>query len=306
MPATYTHYTFTEDVYKLLPLKVKNTIDRDFLNIFGKSFDMIYFSKYKIGKCAHNNNVNKYFESIILYIKDNNLWDNKQIMGYLYGSLCHYILDSTSHPFICYKAGNIKGRHALIENIIDAKMFQDYNKRKIYNVDISKKAFKKIRFSNELNKIIDKVFSDVFNVQKGSVIYKKGYRNFRFIFKHGMISRFGIKSKIYIFLDKLNIFKVCFNNYCYYIKKIDDSYLNLDHKEWCYPANKKIKYHYSFLDLYDIALLKAKDIIIELDKVFLEDQDINEILKKIGNNNYITGLSCDKKLVMKYFETNNN
>lgn len=30
---------------------------------------------------------------------------NPQVLAYLYGSLCHYVLDSTIHPFIYYYGG---------------------------------------------------------------------------------------------------------------------------------------------------------------------------------------------------------
>ena len=114
MPATYTHHIFTKDVLKVVDLDVKEKLEKkeDLFNLFGKSFDILFFSKAKLGHFAHKNHVNLYFQNILKYIKENRLEDNEEVLAYLYGSLCHYILDSTIHPYIVYKTGkfNIKNK----------------------------------------------------------------------------------------------------------------------------------------------------------------------------------------------------
>lgn len=81
------------------------------------------------------------------------------------------------------------------------------------------------------------------------------------------------------------------------------SVLNWEHKEWCYPVAKKELYHYSFYDLYDIALIRAKKLLIMIDEFLLEEErDLDVLLKEIGNLSYITGVNLRKSQAMKYFE----
>ena len=43
MSATYTHHLFTQDVYKSLDINIKEKLDLDIFNLFGKSFDALFF-----------------------------------------------------------------------------------------------------------------------------------------------------------------------------------------------------------------------------------------------------------------------
>ena len=309
MPATYTHHIFTKDVYKVLNEKTKDKLKNstDILNLFGKSFDVLYFSREKLGHFAHKNNVNLYFQNIIKYIKDNDLTNNGDVLAYLYGSICHYIMDSTFHPYVYYKAGRYyqnnketlkyKGRHTYIEYMIDAFMYKEKNDKMIYKANLSKEIFPQIEFSLELRKTIDYAYMNTFCASEVSSAILRGYRNYRFIVKHIMESRLGIKYLIYYLIDKTHIVrKWILTNYCYYIKKIDESVLNLEHKKWYYPVDKKISYHYSVLDLYDVCIEKARTLINALDEALDSDEKkLKEVVKEIGDLSYSTGKKWDKE-----------
>ena len=63
MPATNTHHIFTKDVFKVINENARNKIidSKDIFNLFGKSFDILFFSDKKLGVKAHNYNSNLYF-----------------------------------------------------------------------------------------------------------------------------------------------------------------------------------------------------------------------------------------------------
>ena len=67
MPATYTHHIFTKDVYKSLDKNIQSKLNPDLFNLFGKSFDALFFYRSKLGSYAHKNNANLYFVNIINY-----------------------------------------------------------------------------------------------------------------------------------------------------------------------------------------------------------------------------------------------
>lgn len=315
MPATNTHHLFTKDVYKVIDENVKNKINDsvDIFNLFGKSFDILFFSDMKLGSKAHNYNSNLYFENMINYIRQNDLYNNSQALTYLYGSICHYVLDSTIHPFVFYYTGRVKskvkstykyrGLHTYFEYMIDAILYKERYNKDIYKVNLTKDVFPKIKFSKELNKMIDYVYWQTFNYKKGARSINRGRKNFKLVFKYVMCSRFGLKKVIYRFIDffRFNKYDRLYY-YSYHIKKLDKKVLNLEHNKWCYPVDKNISFHYSFYDLYDISIEKARKIINALDNALeKDDRAVNKVLREIGNLSYKTGKNINKKDEMKYF-----
>ena len=315
MPATYTHHLFAKDVFKVLDEEVKNKLkdDVNIFNLFSHSFDILFFSNSKLGHKAHNYNSNLYFLNIIKYIRDNNLYNNSQALAYLYGSICHYVLDSTIHPYIFYYTGEVKlkdkntykykGLHAYYEYMIDAILYKERFNKDIYKSNISKDVFPKLKFSKSSNDMFDYVFLDTFNYKNGAKDIKKGRRVYKFMLKYAMCSRFGFKKMLLYVLDALHIFKnKKYSNCSYYIKKLDKKVLNLEHKKWCYPVDKKICYHYSFYDLYDVSIEKARKLINDLNYALDKDEKaINKVLREIGNLSYKTGKNINRKDDMKYF-----
>lgn len=315
VPATYTHHIFTKDVFKVLDNSVKEKLEnaKDIFYLFGKSFDILFFVKHDFGSYAHNHNINLYFKNIIMYIKNNNLENNGAVLAYLYGSICHYVMDSICHPFVFYKTGKYlskdkstykyKGGHSYMESMIDAFFYQKRNDKGIYKAKLAKEIFPKVYFSKELSEIIDYVYLDTFDKKNFSKVIYRGYKNYKFILKHLMCSRFGIKKVLYYFIDFSHLITINLAGNCYYIKKLDDSVLNLEHNIWYYPVDKKISYHYSFYDLYDIAIERARKLINSIDiALTLDDKELNKIIGEIGNLSYTTGVNIDKKQKMKYFQ----
>lgn len=315
MPATYTHHIFTKDVFKVLNEITQNRIKDDIntFNLFGKSFDILFFSNSHLGHKAHNYNSSLYFENMIKYIKNHNLENDSQVLAYLYGSICHYVLDSTVHPYVFYYTGRYKhkdksthkyrGLHSYFEYMIDAIIYKERNNKEIYKTNLTKEVFPKLNFTDSLKDMINFVYKETFNYDNGFADIKRGRRNYAFLMKYGMCSRFGIRKFFIKFVDFLHIFKGSkYSNCNYHITKLDTSVLNLKHKKWYYPVDKKINYHYSFYDLYDIAIEKARKIINDLDDALnKDDKNIKKVLREIGNLSYTTGKNINKKNEMKYF-----
>lgn len=313
MPATYTHHLFTKDVFKSLDKKLQNKIDVDTFNLFGKSFDALFFYKTKLGSYMHTNFANLYFANTIKYIREHNLINEKAILSYLYGSICHYVLDSTIHPFVYYYGGKYdknnkktykyRGKHDYIESMIDAILYKERNNKIMYKNRVYAEVFPKYKFSNELFNTINYVYLNTFNVNNGGKIYFKSYKHFKFCYKYFMSSRFGFKKFVLKVFDKLHLVKSLKLQYLNYrVTKFDKSVLNLEHNKWFYPVDKKINYHYSFYDLYDVALVKATKLIKLIDDALdKDDKTIKKVLKEIGNLGYGTGVNENRKVVMKYF-----
>ena len=258
--------------------------------------------------------VNKHFVTLINYINKMNYNDNVMVMSYLYGQICHFILDSTIHPFTIYMSGRYdekdkntykyNGMHEKMEYYTDIYLiYQRENimpkKYKVYN-----EIFKFDEFNDELKDTIDNVVKDVYDFDNVSTIYYKCLKDMKKFYHIFNYDRFGVKKSVYSIMDAVCGDKV--------VKKKELSfdvnpnshleYLNLDNNTWRHPCTGE-EFNYSFFDLYDMALVKTVKIINEVDKMLNDKKIDNKRIEKLfGNLDYGTGMDCDLRMEYKYFK----
>ncbi len=325
MPSIYTHNKFSKDVYNNLKEDITKTFSTHniYYEIFSQSFDNLFyyniFSLFKgkniraVGKLGHRVNVNLYFNNILNYITKNNLKDNSYLLAYLYGSVNHYILDSVMHPYIFYKTGafskknpktyKYNGLHTEMEFMIDAFLYEEKTNKSFKDYNITKNLIPKLIFPNELIKCIDEVYFKTFNVNNFGKIYNKSYLHERHIFSHVLQSKYGIKKLIYNTYDYIkpkSMRNIKYNHTN--IKYINPNIFNLKKLNWNHPCDKNVIYNYSFFELYDIAIEKSTEIIYAIHNYFQKNEDLDKLLKLIGNNSYITGLPIENNKKLRYFE----
>ena len=211
MPASVTHAYFAYDIYNNLDNNIKNRIDLSRLKMFAQSSDPFMFSfskKYKDYQYIfHSTKTKEFFINLIDYIKSNKLYNDSLICSYLIGVIAHYMLDSTTHPYIVYKTGvfdkkkpntyKYNCRHNFMEIFIDNYMIENREKINPYKFDICKFCFNKDKFSKELEDTINYSFKTTYNISNISDIYYKSIKKmiiFTNIFRR---DRFGIKKFIY-------------------------------------------------------------------------------------------------------------
>ena len=321
MPQLITHNIFATEVYEKLDDNVKKSIYSQ-INIYktyAQSFDYFYYSFSKkvrkgIGNRGHKKKVRKYFMNILNNIFEMKLETNKQALAYLYGSITHYVLDSTCHPYIFYKTGvyspknrkaTIKymGLHGDIENNIDAIFYINRFKKSFHKVNTAREFIPRIYPSKELKSLMDKTFVDTFNKEHASRYYFNSYKHSRWLYPLFINDKHGIKKIMYKIFDKIVYFRTNnFEYYTTYIKQPKFNYLNIEHKKWCYPSDKNITSTESFIDLYNKSLDRATYLINLAHQVINKEKDIKEFEESIGNLSYVRGLDCDNSKAMEYFE----
>ena len=322
MPSITTHHFFAQEVYNNLTNDERNHINKE-LTIyytFAQSHDYLFYYTFnpfiskrikQLGHTAHHQKTQDYIINIIKYIQENNLENNHQAIAYLYGTITHYCLDTTCHPYIFYKTGvwrhnkktqKYRGEHNHIEKDLDSIYYQKYTNKTYKNCNLNKDIIKKPKFSKNLSKMISTIYYNTYNEKNISKYYLKGIRdakiiNFLFINDYS-----GLKEKIYKIIDKIT------NNYFGYLQSysthkqtINKDILNLNHREWNHPSFPNLKYNTSFDDLLMISLNKALKIIKEINKVLYDKQDIKQLIDIIPNLDYSTGIEIDKNIRMKYF-----
>lgn len=323
MPSIITHHMFSKELLNNLSKEELSKIDNklDIYHTFAQSHDYLFYYKFgknrkainKLGHKAHHSNTQEYLINIIKEIKNNHEENNSELIAYLYGSITHYVLDTTCHPYIFYKTGYYRkkeketrkyfGGHNQIEKDLDAIYYKKYTNKEYNLCNVSKEIIGKPKLSNKLINTMNKVYKETYNKDNIGIYYQKGVDNARVIYNIVINDRLGIKKSFYKLLDLIiNKNKRYISTYSTYIKKPNLDYLNIKHKEWNNPSNPDIKSTKSFEDLFNESINKSIKIIKEVNKVLYENKPIKELLKYIPNLDYSTGLPIEESKQLRHFE----
>lgn len=322
MPATVVHAYFAQDLNDILPKEIKNKLDVNRLKTFGQSTDsLMFYNLFSIlpgkkirdfQKYFHTNKTQEFFINLINYIKENDYTEDIDVNSFLVGAICHYVLDSTVHPYIYYKTGyfnkNDKSTykynnvHTFMETFLDNDMIKRRESINPYKFNISKFSFDTSKFSNELNDTIKYTFKETFDVDNMDKIYYKSLKQMRnsiFIFRQ---DRYGIKKFFYKLADTFTSKRVFRFEAISYHYPLNDrhNFLNENHKLWRNPCDYSLTSEESFLDLY-LRALKLTKVMICASFDYINGKDI-ELEKVFINKSYITGLDCELDKELKYFE----
>ena len=134
-----------------------------------------------------NNSLKEGIRDFKFYIKDNDLTNDMEVLGLLYGHICHYVMDETVHPLIKNISKNClrsKRNHTLIEGYYDS-----YLVNKKLNISIDKYDNKFVlsgNVNNKIAKIIDYAYFSTYGVAHISRYYKFNiwlYRKIKYLYK---------------------------------------------------------------------------------------------------------------------------
>ena len=321
MPATITHAFFTKDVYDILPIEIHSKLDLARCKMFGQSVDSLLFYNLfsilpgkdirKFHEYFHENQTQDFFINLLQYIRNNKI-DDQDTYSFLVGFICHYVLDSTFHPYIIYKTGYFqKGKpytykynnlHDFMETFFDNDMVKRRFKTNPYTFDFASFCFDLKPFSDSLNQTISHTFYKTFSLKNMDSIYYKSLKQMKNSLVLFRKDRYGIKKNIYKLVDTFtphSVFRFEAISYHYPLYDKHD-YLNREHSLWRNPICYDKTSTESFVDLYVKAIKKAKVIICaSFDYLNGKEIDLKQIYE---NTSYVTGLDCNLKKELKYFK----
>ena len=223
-----------QDVYCKLDNK---DVDKDYMVTFSLGGDLARFSKCR--RISHKEKTEEFIDNMWNYIKENDLINNKEYMGVLYGHICHYYMDKVCHPLI-RKVDKLSVNvgvksHTLIESYIDSYLINIKLDRDIDKYDM--KSLFKGRVSR-IYRMIDNVYYKTYGVKYVSFSYfitKFLYSKIRLLFL--IIGKKNLK-KIFKFdkyIDKNNGIDIVNNGKKIYYKDYlgndcNDSFMELYNK----------------------------------------------------------------------------
>lgn len=231
MPAYVSHVVMANDVYD----KINNkNINIDYMLTFSLGGDLARFSKCR--RICHKEKMEEFIDNIWNYIKDNNLVNNGEYLGFLYGHICHYYMDSVCHPLIRkidkISVGVKTKSHTLIESYIDAYLVKNKYDLDIENLD-TRYMFRGnvIRLYRMINCVYEKTYG-VKNVSFSYFITKIIYSKIRWlfiIFGKNLLKKISYFNKYMSINREVDILnsrnKIEYNNYLG--NKCDDGFMDL-------------------------------------------------------------------------------
>ena len=216
------------DVYKRINNK---NINLDYMITYSLGGDLSKYSKCRYN--THHKDKDKFIYYMADYIKDNNLIYDKELMGVLYGHICHYVMDDIIHPLVrkvdneCIKN---KKNHTLIEEYYDTYLVElscKIDKRK-YLCDNKLSG----KINNKVKKLLNYAYTNVYNTNNIFLYYRfnlllyRILRNMYLLFDIDKISGLNIFKKNNSSIDLYNDDnKIIYNDYLGY--KSCDSLLEL-------------------------------------------------------------------------------
>lgn len=310
MPNIITHTLFAQEIFDKVDEATHDLFEPrlQLLEIGSNGPDFLFFHGmnpkdfYKksdlrvAGSMFHAAHVNDFYQKALISIRNEQDEDiKKDMMTYVCGHLCHWALDTTSHPYVFYRTGPCKGKsawyHHRFESLLDAIMLkvkrectiEDF---KFYEVcDVTKEQARAIAriYVVAIRQILG------FDIKPHQIL--ESLNDWHFI-ETLFYDASGDKLKA---LQTLETFTKAYNSLSGYIvpNHPDDPYdvMNLLHTRWVHPSDSSFVSTESFFDLYDRAQLLAMEAI----RLFLaacQNPDLDEdLLLLIKDRNYNLGVS---------------
>ena len=292
MPSYKTHSIHGEIILPEIDKKVD--INKEDLKTFCIGPDTFIATNPVIFKLQHVFNTKGFYLNLLNLIKRYKLQDNSEVIAFLYGHLCHFVLDVVTHPFIYYmtegmEKKNVFDAHGLIEHYIDDYTMDKFNIAKgpyYHKLGIS---------SRDLNKLINKVYDKAYRTKNISIQYNAGIimtRLYDLALRRDKTQIFNTIVKV------INLGDVSYHDDYDLVKP----FLNLEHDIWLNPETGE-EFTYSFDDLWKKACEMALETIDDVNRYIYQDKPLENRLI-LNDTSYNTGLPCNegqsKTYIKKY------
>lgn len=167
MPSFVSHMVMAKDVFNKID---KDRVDIDYMITYSLGGDLCKGAKCRYD--SHHKNMDKFISDMNKYIIDNNLTNDKEVMGVLYGHICHYVMDREIHPLV-RKIDKIcmgKRKHYMIEEYYDNYLV--YQTMKIKKKEYLSSNVFKGKVNKKISKLLNDVYRETYNTKNVANYYK--------------------------------------------------------------------------------------------------------------------------------------
>lgn len=312
MPDLLTHTAFGEDVL----LNIKNNHLRNIIQENKKLFligaqgpDLFFYynfykkNKTKIGQMMHAQHTGEFLVKMCESISNIQGKEYQELMSYFFGFVCHYVLDKNTHPFIfCFSGFNFENglekgtydkEHSLMENCIDAYMWQKTKNKEAYKEPAYRLIDLRRSLPDHICHYLNNNIYDVYGINFTDKEVNKAYRHFVLGWKL-LYDPFNIKKMMVKILIKLRGKPIQLPKH-FYPKDIKQcmKYLNLENNSWGHPLDSKLESNQSFVELYQFAVNECVQMVQALYSNIINKEKINPNI--IGKQSYLSNFIWDSE-----------
>ncbi len=223
MPAVYAHALFGKKVYKCLEGECKDTIRKYkkyyILGLQGPDILFFYRPVYhnkvnKIGIGIHRENIEVFIKKAVDTVKI--YGTDSPECAYVLGFICHYMLDSASHPFVDSEIKRTGVDHITIESEFESDLML-FDGRNPYTYDLRRL----LPYDKDMAQHISRLYDGLSNAEINEAI-----RCMRFG-KRMLCYDNKIKARLLIFFFKIfGVYRIVFPHMIYPNRGIDADYSN--------------------------------------------------------------------------------
>lgn len=326
MPDIITHYLFGLDTSKhihsspLYPI-IKSNRALYFLGLQGPD-PMYYHDAYKktnfhyVGKIMHQEKTADFLISALGFAKQ--YADTPEVyeplMSYVSGLICHYVLDSMTHPYIFYLSGRyipdipeshvFKGLHKKIEVTIDALLLKAKFGLDAHKFKVHQHILKLSKLPPCIHMFYDHVLFNVYAISNGGDIFEASYKSFKKYYglTYDPVGlKKGFAASIAALLPgDLNAYA---NSFSYFQCDDDEftDYLNKNKAVWLHPVTGTV-YTFSFDDLIHNAHKISSKLLLTGYAYTQGELSLEELTEALPNVSYLTGLPWQDTRPMTNFK----
>lgn len=285
MPEFTTHYLFGKSILKNLDSKTAEIIN-DNIAAFNWGLqgpDLLFYSNIlrdngrmaRSGSALHHTNPDAVFSVMLEYIlRCKNHTEYNSLCSYLYGFICHYALDSTTHPYVYSMIEKMDGqittkRHVQIESEIGSLMYRRMTGMPVSGFKIYENYSSSGAFAVAVSKMYTYIIKTLFNKTVSEKEIATGFSFCLFINRLTyFFARCELDGKTKTALlkgAKAMIRKLKLVNSFIKSDEVETDTLNMSHREWYNLNEPEIKFDYSFVNLFDIAQNQALELFRKCD-----------------------------------------
>lgn len=269
MPAATTHVIFAQDVKQHLDPQISKQIIDDPMFLLGSQGpDLLFFSRgsllpgslNKYGSILHHEK-----QELFLPFFDRYTENDPELRSYFYGFLCHYALDSTTHPLISAAAkiasdetgGDMGIYHVEMEGEIDIWILNQRG-RTAESYDVYRHLKIKPSQRKKIGRMYHEMFLEIFNLDFPEKTFADCCWETAFFTR--VLSPAEWKYKLFYRLEDLIGYKHRFSAMMLNFKSYS-GVLNLEKKELPIPWEPTASIHASFPELYGKSITLAERLI---------------------------------------------
>lgn len=267
-----------------------------------------------VGSYMHEHHIRDFFSNYLRGLaKINSRQQREEGLAYFCGYLCHYIGDSICHPYVYGRIGydakaptsQAHGRHAALENDLDAILLWKYKKKKPSQFNQTAT----ICLNGMEMQFISRFLADIINETYYPITYSNNFQvSSSMVYRSIMALRFGCRtladpkgSK----RDKIAFVEQLFlNNPVASTKLVTDDIsdprqsLNLDHETWCNPWDRRLASKASFPELFRQCLARCSSVYGILNNDIIGSRnaprlEVLRLLDELGSYSYHSGLHVE-------------